>query len=68
MVNSSTAPLNEYGKMQVLEIMILCDYLMALPEVCWSCHSGAIQSEEVIGYDAIIGEDIYPVYAKYPSC
>jgi len=25
--------------------------------ICWSCHLGTIQSEEVLGYDAIIGAD-----------
>lgn len=34
---------------------------------CWSCHSGAIQSEEALGYDATIGADGWPVDQKHPS-
>ena len=33
--------------------------------ICWSCHLGTIQSEEVLGYDAIIGADGLPVYDKH---
>ena len=29
--------------------------------VCWQCHSGAIQSEEALGYDKTIGLDGWPV-------
>ena len=66
MANGSTAPLNEYGKMQVLGIMILRDYLMAFSEVFWSCHSGTIQSEEVLGQYTTIGADGWPVNANHP--
>ena len=38
-----------------------------LKAVCWSCHSGAIQSEEALGYDATIGADGWPVDDKHPS-
>ena len=32
-----------------------------LEAVCWSYHSGAIQSEETLGYDKAIGADGWPV-------
>ena len=35
--------------------------------VCWQCHSGAIQSEEVLGYDATIGADGWPVDDRHPA-
>jgi hypothetical protein len=38
-----------------------------LEAVCWSCHSGAIQSQETLGYDTAIGTDGWPVDAKHPS-
>ena len=38
-----------------------------LEAVCWSCHSGAIQSEEALGYDKAIGADGWPVDARHPS-
>ena len=38
-----------------------------LEAVCWSCHSGAIQSEEALGYDATIGAHGWPVDDKYPT-
>ena len=38
-----------------------------LKAVCWSCHSGAIQSEEALGYDATIGAHGWPVDDKYPT-
>ena len=38
-----------------------------LKAVCWSCHSGAIQSEEALGYDTTIGADGWPVDGKHPS-
>ena len=38
-----------------------------LESVCWRCHSGAIQSEEVLGYDATFGADGWPVDVKHPS-
>ncbi|MBT6298605.1 MAG: HNH endonuclease [Rhodobacteraceae bacterium] len=38
-----------------------------LEAVCWSCHSGAIQSQEALGYDTTIGADGWPVDAKHPS-
>ena len=34
--------------------------------VCWSCHSGAIQSEEALGYDTTLGNDGRPVDPKHP--
>ena len=37
-----------------------------LEAVCWSCHSGAIQSEEALGYDTTIGADGWPIDPKYP--
>jgi 5-methylcytosine-specific restriction enzyme A len=41
--------------------------LANLAAVCWACHSGAIQSEEVLGYDATIGADGWPVDPKHPG-
>ena len=41
--------------------------LANLAAVCWACHSGAIQSEEILGYDATIGADGWPVDPKHPS-
>ena len=38
-----------------------------LQSVCWTCHSGDIQSQEVLGYDTTIGEDGWPVDPKHPS-
>ena len=39
-----------------------------LEVVCWSCYSGAIQSEEVLGYDTTIGADGWPVdERKFPT-
>jgi 5-methylcytosine-specific restriction protein A len=38
-----------------------------LEAVCWTCHSGAIQSEEVLGYDSAIGADGWPVDPKHPG-
>ena len=38
-----------------------------LQSVCWSCHSGAIQSEEVRGYDTTIGPDGYPIDPNHPG-
>mgnify|MGYP003333677682 FL=1 len=38
-----------------------------LKAVCWSCHLGAIQSEEALGYDATIGAHGWPVDDKYPT-
>ena len=37
-----------------------------LESVCWRCHSGAIQSEEVLGYDTTIGADGWPSDPKHP--
>ena len=37
-----------------------------LEAVCWSCHLGAIQSEEALGYDTTIGADGWPVDENYP--
>ena len=41
--------------------------LSNLEAVCWSCHSGAIKSEEALGYDTTIGADGWPVDPKHPS-
>ena len=38
-----------------------------LESVCWRCHSGAIQSEEVLGYDTTIGADGWPSDPKHPA-
>jgi len=38
-----------------------------LQSVCWSCHSGVIQSEEALGYSNEIGEDGWPIDPKHPS-
>lgn len=38
-----------------------------LQSVCWTCHSGAIQSEEVRGYSVEIGDDGWPIDPKHPS-
>ena len=37
-----------------------------LESVCWRCHSGAIQSEEALGYDTTIGADGWPIDPKHP--
>ena len=41
--------------------------LANLQAVCWQCHSGAIQSEEVLGYDGTIGHDGWPIGPRHPS-
>ena len=33
----------------------------------WRCHSGAIQSEEALGYDTTIGADGWPVDQRNPA-
>jgi len=38
-----------------------------LEAVCWSCHSGEIQSEEKLGYDPTIGSDGWPVDDRNPA-
>jgi len=38
-----------------------------LEAVCWSCQSGAIQSQEALGYDTTIGSDGWPVDENYPT-
>ena len=38
-----------------------------LQAVCWSCHSGAIQSEEAKGYSTEIGEDGWPIDTQHPG-
>ena len=38
-----------------------------LEAVCWSCHSGAIQSEEVLGYDTTIGADGWLIDQRNPA-
>jgi 5-methylcytosine-specific restriction protein A len=47
--------------------MVLFYDLANLQAVCWQCHSGAIQSEEVKGYDSTIGQDGWPVSPNHPS-
>ncbi|NCW04317.1 MAG: HNH endonuclease [Rhodobacteraceae bacterium] len=37
-----------------------------LQSVCWTCHSGDIQSTEAMGYDRIIGADGWPIDPKHP--
>ena len=37
-----------------------------LESVCWRCHSGAIQSEEALGYDTTIRADGWPSDPKHP--
>jgi 5-methylcytosine-specific restriction protein A len=32
-----------------------------LQSLCWTCHSGAIQSIEARGFDVTIGEDGWPI-------
>lgn len=38
-----------------------------LQAVCWACHSGDIQSEEVLGYSKEIGADGWPTDANHPG-
>ena len=38
-----------------------------LQSVCWSCHSGVIQSEEARGYSTEIGDDGWPVDPRHPG-
>jgi hypothetical protein len=38
-----------------------------LQSVCWTCHSGDIQSTEALGYDRTIGNDGWPIDPKHPS-
>ena len=38
-----------------------------LQSVCWSCHSGVIQSEEARGYSTQIGADGWPIDPKHPG-
>ena len=37
-----------------------------LEAVCWSCHSGAIQSTEAMGYNTQVGNDGWPIDPKHP--
>lgn len=37
-----------------------------LQAVCWTCHSGEIQSEEARGYSERIGIDGWPVDPRHP--
>ena len=37
-----------------------------LQSVCWTCHSGDIQSQEALGYDTTIGVDGWPIDPKHP--
>ena len=37
-----------------------------LEAVCWKCHSGALQSEEVLGYSTEIGLDGWPTDENHP--
>ena len=41
--------------------------LSNLQAVCWTCHSGQIQSEEALGYDKAIGEDGWPTDPAHPG-
>ena len=41
--------------------------LRNLQSVCWTCHSGDIQSQEALGYDRTIGNDGWPIDPKHPS-
>jgi hypothetical protein len=34
--------------------------------VCKSCHDGAIQSSEELGYDKEIGQDGWPIDPNHP--
>jgi 5-methylcytosine-specific restriction enzyme A len=36
-----------------------------LQAVCWTCHSGDIQSIEAKGYDTTIGDDGWPIDPKH---
>jgi len=38
-----------------------------LQAVCWSCHSGDIQSIEARGFDATIGADGWPIDENHPG-
>jgi len=38
-----------------------------LQSVCWTCHSGDIQSTEALGYDTTIGADGWPTDPRHPS-
>jgi 5-methylcytosine-specific restriction enzyme A len=38
-----------------------------LQSVCWSCHSGVIQSEEARGYSTEIGDDGWPIDSNHPG-
>jgi 5-methylcytosine-specific restriction endonuclease McrA len=35
--------------------------------VCWTCHSGVIQSEEARGYSTQIGQDGWPTDRNHPG-
>jgi 5-methylcytosine-specific restriction enzyme A len=47
--------------------MVLFYDLSNLQAVCWQCHSGAIQSEEVKEYDSTIGQHGWPVSPNHLS-
>ena len=38
-----------------------------LQAVCWTCHSGDIQSAEVRGYSTEIGDDGWPIDQSHPA-
>ena len=38
-----------------------------LQAVCWTCHSGVIQSEEARGYSTEIGQDGWPTDSNHPG-
>jgi 5-methylcytosine-specific restriction endonuclease McrA len=38
-----------------------------LQSVCWRCHSGDIQSQEVLGYSKEVGLDGWPVDPRNPA-
>ena len=37
-----------------------------LQSVCWTCHSGDIQSQEALGYYTTTGVDGWPIDPKHP--
>ncbi|MFZ9078868.1 MAG: hypothetical protein ACO23H_10065 [Alphaproteobacteria bacterium] len=42
-------------------------FLFYMQSVCWTCHSGDIQSTEALGYDSTIASDGWPVDPRHPS-
>ena len=64
-LNSCSAIVHHKEPLRGDEILILDP--SNFEAVCWQLHSGAIQSEEALGYDRIIGADGWPVDDKYPT-